>query len=397
MAPVVEHAESDDIRLRRTMLILLAAFSSAAGIVWGIVLLAFGQIAWLLPVAYVVLSIPALVKWRTTRHLELLIWIQLFLITGISFFLALALGGYVGSGAMVLWSVLGPLGALLFLSNRQAVGFLTAYFGLLILVAFLYPGLEVQNGLPDWAVLMFFVLNIGAASAVTFGLFRYFVNENRRIHALLQIEQDMSEALLSNVLPAAIARKLKDSDDTVAEQYDSVSILFADLVGFTPLAESLEADELVELLNTVFTGFDELVTICGAEKIGTIGDSYMVVAGAPERRADHADILATLALKMMDTVENSNSAVAPDLEFRIGINTGPVVAGVIGTTRLQYDMWGDTVNLASRLESHGVPGKIQISESTHDALSDRFACVHRGSIDIKGKGSINTWFLEAVQ
>ncbi len=394
MQPVIATTESDDIRLRRTMLIMLAGFSSAAGIVWGLVLLSLGESAGLLPIGYAVISLPALIFWRTTKRLELLIWIQLFIVTGISFLLALGLGGYVGSGAMVLWAFLGPIGAIIFLSRRQAVGFLAAFLVLLIAVAVVHPTLEVRNGLPDWAILLFFVLNIGAASAVTFGLFRYFVSENRRIHELLEIEQDKSEALLSNVLPAAIAKILKDSDETVAEQYDSVSVLFADVVGFTPLAESLSANDLVEMLNTVFTRFDELVTGCRAEKIGTIGDSYMVVAGAPERHADHAEILATLALAMMDAVEQMTSAVAPDLEFRMGINTGPVVAGVIGTTRLQYDIWGDTVNLAARLESHGIPGKIQISQTTHDAVQDRFRCEHRGVIDIKGKGSIDTWFLE---
>jgi guanylate cyclase len=397
MPDVGEYTESDDIRLRRTTLIILSAGSSAAGIVWGLILLALGELGGLLPIGYVILSLPAIIFWRTTKRLELLIWLQLFLITGISFLLALSLGGYVGSGAMVLWSVLGPIGALLFLTNRQAFGFLLTYFGFLIAVAVAYPNLEVSNGLADWVILMFFVLNIGAASAVVFGLFRYFVGENRRIHELLEIEQDKSEALLSNVLPAAIAKQLKDSDETVAEQYDSVSILFADVVGFTPLAESLGASELVEMLNTVFTRFDELVTGCRAEKIGTIGDSYMVVAGAPDRHEDHAEILATLALEMMNVVNRMTSPVAPDLEFRMGINTGPVIAGVIGTTRLQYDMWGDTVNLAARLESHGVPGKIQISQTTHDAIQDRFTCVHRGAIDIKGKGSIDTWFLEAVR
>jgi guanylate cyclase len=243
-------------------------------------------------------------------------------------------------------------------------------------------------------ILAFFVLNIGAASAVVFGLLRYFVRENRRIHELLQIEQVKSETLLANVFPRKVAQMLKNSDQTIAEQYDSVSILFADVVGFTPLAESLAPKQVVEMLNTMFTLFDELVSGCRAEKIGTIGDSYMVVAGAPQRHSDHALILAQLALEMMRAVENAASAVGPNLTFRMGINTGPVVAGVIGTTRLHYDVWGDTVNLASRLESHGLPGKIQIAQSTHDEIHDHFHCVHRGAINIKGKGEIDTWFLE---
>ena len=397
MLAVGEQTESDDIRLRRTMLVLLAAFSSAAGFIWGLVLLALGEPAWMLPMAYVLISLPALILWRTTKRVELLIWIQLVLITGISFLLALALGGYVGSGAVVLWSFLGPIGALLFLTSRQAAGFLAVFFGLLVAVALAYPNLEVHNGLPDWVILLFFVLNIGVASAVVFGLFRYFVGENRRIHELLEIEQDKSETLLANVLPSVIAKQLKDTDETVAEQYDSVSILFADVVGFTPLAESLAPTELVEMLNATFTRFDELVTSCRAEKIGTIGDSYMVVAGAPQRHTDHAAILATLALDMMQVVESAASDNQPSFAFRIGINTGPVVAGVIGTTRLHYDVWGDAVNTASRMESHSLPGRIQISQSTHEALNGDFNRVHRGTIDIKGKGPVDTWFLEAAQ
>jgi adenylate cyclase len=385
---------SDDIRLQRIILLMLAAFSSIAGVVWGLMLFAFGESAGLYPLVYAILSIPTLIMWKTIARLDYLIRYQLILVTAIPFLFALALGGYVGSGAMVLWSVLGPFGALLFLSNRQAVGFFVVYLGLLVAIAVAYPTVGVENELADWVILMFFVLNIGAASAVVFGLLRYFVRENRKIHDLLQIEQDKSETLLLNVLPREVAQMLKNSDQTVAEQYDSVSILFADVVGFTPLAESLGPNEVVEMLNTTFTHFDELVSGCRAEKIGTIGDSYMVVAGAPHRDLDHAAILAELALEMMRVSRKDASIAGPNLTFRMGINTGPVVAGVIGTTRLHYDVWGDAVNLASRLESHGVPGKIQIGRTTHDAIHDRFHCVHRGAIPIKGKGEIDTWFLE---
>jgi adenylate cyclase len=385
---------SDDIRLQRIILLMLAAFSSIAGVVWGLMLFAFGESAGLYPLVYAILSIPTLIMWKTIARLDYLIRYQLILVTAIPFLFALALGGYVGSGAMVLWSVLGPFGALLFLSNRQAVGFFVVYLGLLVAIAVAYPTVGVENELADWVILMFFVLNIGAASAVVFGLLRYFVRENRKIHDLLQIEQDKSETLLLNVLPREVAQMLKNSDQTVAEQYDSVSILFADVVGFTPLAESLAPNEVVEMLNAMFTHFDELVSGCRAEKIGTIGDSYMVVAGAPHRDLDHAAILAELALEMMRVARSNTSTVGPDLTFRMGINTGPVVAGVIGTTRLHYDVWGDAVNLASRLESHGVPGKIQIGRATHDAIHDRFHCVHRGVVPIKGKGEIDTWFLE---
>jgi guanylate cyclase len=386
--------DSDDIRLQRIILLMLTAFSSVAGVIWGFMLLALGELAGLYPIGYAILSIPTLILWNTTRHLKYLIWYQLVLVTATPFLFALALGGYVGSGAMVLWSVLGPFSALLFLTNRQAIGFLVVYLGLVVTIAVAYPTVAVENELADWVILMFFVLNIGVASAVVFGLLRYFVRENRRIHGLLEVEQEKSEALLSNVLPSEIAQMLKNSDQTVAEQYDSVSILFADVVDFTPLAETLAPNEVVEMLNTMFTRFDDLVSRCSAEKIGTIGDSYMVVAGAPQRDSDHAAILANLALEMMRVAQSAESTTGPHLRFRMGINTGPVVAGVIGTTRLHYDVWGDAVNLPSRFESHGMPGKIQIGRATHDAIHDRFRCTHRGAIHIKGKGEIDTWFLE---
>ncbi len=282
--------DSEDLHLQRTILLMLTAFSSVAGVVWGLILLAFGESAGLYPIAYAILSIPTLILWRNTARLVYLIWYQLILITATPFVFSLALGGYVGSGAMVLWSVLGPFSALLFLSNRQAISLLVVYLGLLVTIAVAYPTVAVENELADWVILMFFVLNIGAASAIVFGLLRYFVRENRRIYGLLQVEQDKSETLLTNLLPREIAETLKNSDRTVAEQYDSVSILFADVVGFTPLAESLLPTEVVEMLNSIFTRFDELVSNGRAEKIGTIGDSYMVVAGAPQRDSDHAAI-----------------------------------------------------------------------------------------------------------
>ena len=271
---------------------------------------------------------------------------------------------------------------------------LLVYLSLVAITPLFAHSLTTPEMLPTGVILTFFVLNVGSVSAIAFGLLYYFVGENQRVLALLQLEKYKSEQLLLNILPKEVADVLRDEEHTIAEQYDSVSILFADIVGFTPLSERMDAGEVVDLLNQVFSRFDALVDDHGVEKVRTIGDNYMVVAGAPRRRPNHAHTLAEVALEMMASLAEFSLPTGDRLQFRIGINSGPVVAGVIGTKKFQYDVWGDAVNVASRMESHGIPGKIQIGPATHELVRDRYQCVRRGSIDIKGKGSIDTWILE---
>jgi guanylate cyclase len=189
---------------------------------------------------------------------------------------------------------------------------------------------------------------------------------------------------------------LKDKDETIAEHYDSVSILFADIVGFTALSDELSPTEMVDLLNEVFSRFDALVTKYNLEKIRTIGDNYMVVSGAPRPRPDHAQALACLALEMRAYIEEYQR-IDRRLSFRIGIGSGPVVGGVIGRQKFHYDVWGDAVNMASRMESQGVPGKIQITRDTYELLKDACICLPRGKVSVKGKGEMETWFLEGIK
>jgi adenylate cyclase len=181
---------------------------------------------------------------------------------------------------------------------------------------------------------------------------------------------------------------LKETGSTTAQRFEAVSVLFADIVGFTPLSATMEPEQLVERLNTVFTYFDTLAERYGVEKIRTIGDTYMVASGIPVPRQDHAHALARMALDML-----AYAAQGP-LSFRVGINSGPAVAGVIGTRKFQYDIWGDTVNTASRMESHSEPGRIQISDATNDLIEGAFATTRRGPIEVKGKGTLTTWWLD---
>jgi class 3 adenylate cyclase len=208
----------------------------------------------------------------------------------------------------------------------------------------------------------------------------------------LDKESARSESLLLNILPKSIAERLKHSTELIADRVPEVSIIFADLVGFTEISRKMDAGQLVSMLNEIFLGFDRAARRLGLEKIKTIGDAYMVVAGVPEPRADHVQAATEMALAMQTHVEALSSG-HPDLRLRIGIHTGPVVAGVIGENKFSYDLWGDNVNIASRMESHGLPGRIHVSEAFARAASGRWNFDARGLIDVKGQGSMNTYFL----
>jgi len=217
----------------------------------------------------------------------------------------------------------------------------------------------------------------------------------RVLMAELDEERAESERLLLNILPEPIAQRLKTEPGVIADRYDAVSVLFADIVGFTPLSETLDAERLVEWLNDVYSVFDTLAQEHNVEKIRTIGDGYMAAAGVPFPLEDHAQALTRLALDMRSHFEALEPVRGHRVNFRIGIHSGPVVGGVIGTHKFQYDIWGDTVNTAARMESHGSPGRVQVSAATHEIIRHEFVCEPRGAIEVKGKGIMETWFVEA--
>jgi class 3 adenylate cyclase len=213
-------------------------------------------------------------------------------------------------------------------------------------------------------------------------------------HRLLEIEQEKSERLLLNILPTAIATRLKQGERTIAERFAGVTVLFADVVDFVSFANRTDPETLVTLLNDLFSRFDQLAGRHGLEKIKTIGDSYLVVGGLPERRDDHAEAVARMALEMRDALKDFNAKWKMSLRLRIGLNSGPVVAGVIGRQKFSYDLWGSTVNLASRMQSSGVPDCIQVSEATQALLGGKFQLTPRGTVPCKGLGEVRTFLLE---
>ncbi len=262
--------------------------------------------------------------------------------------------------------------------------------GTMIAVLVLYDHVTPIDA-PDPATARWVVpVIIGFATFSLLGVVVWYHREAALAELYLERERARSDRLLRNVLPDRVAERLKDGPTTIADRFDEVTVLFADLVGFTTLSATLPAERVVALLNDVFTRFDELATHHRVEKIKTIGDAYMVVAGVPEPRDDHADAAAAMALDLRDAIASLGHGV----QIRIGMCSGPVVAGVIGIRKFAYDLWGDTVNTAARMESHGAPGEIHVTESTYGLLRDRFTFVERGSIDVKGKGAMRTYFLE---
>jgi guanylate cyclase len=389
----VDAGDDEDLRQKKRLLVRLAILILPVSVVWGSLYLAFGSPVGIVPFIYFAISIGSLAMFARTRSFRFLLVVQLLDVLLTTTTGQMLIGGFLPSGGVGLWGILAPLGALVFLEVRQAVRWFVAFAFVFVLTGvlgeLLFPGAD----LPAWFTTTMLALNIIGAGSVAFTLLASFALQRNAALAALRAEQAKSEALLMNVLPSSIAERLKGATESIADHFEAASIVFADVVDFTPLAGRLAPTEVVGILDQLFSQFDTLVERHGLEKIKTIGDCYMAAAGVPDPRPDHARKAALLALEMRDSFAESPIARRLDLELRIGINSGPVVAGVIGTKRFLYDLWGDAVNIASRMESNSTPGEIQITRATYELLKDEFVCSPRGTIPVKGKGLMETWYL----
>jgi adenylate cyclase len=386
-------SDTPDERLRKSPLVLSSLLITLLSFVWVGTYAALGL--WrsaLIPLAYQVASLVGLAFFARTKRYAAYRASQLAMFLVLPFLLQWSLGGFVESGAVAIWAFVAPLSALVFYGPRQAITWFGAFLALVALSAVIDGVLpEPSEKIPSSVVVVFFALNIFGPSITTFALLEHFVRSRDRAHALLAAEQERSETLLLSIFPPAIAERLKISQDVIAERSEEVSVVFADITGFTPIAERLPAEEVVVLLDEIFSAFDELVAHHGLEKIKTIGDGYLAVAGIPTPRADHAEAAARLALAMRQAL--AELPVASGMDLRVGIDSGPVVAGVIGRTKFGYDLWGDTVNTASRMESHAPPGAIQVTERTYRRLEASFVLERRTGVVVKGKGEMTTYVL----
>jgi guanylate cyclase len=380
-----DNADTDDIRLRKALMVAGSLMFILAGALWGVIYFALGQwLAGSIPFGYAIFSLLSVFLFTWTRRYRLFLFIQLILILLLPFILMIALGGFINSSAVIIWSLLSPFGALLFEGPRYAPRWLIAYIALVVISGVIQPYVPAPEPLSPSVITFFFVMNIGSVSSIALVLLTYFVGQRN-------IFQEKADNLLLNILPKEIAAILKNESRTIADHYDEASVLFADMVNFTPMSAEMTPVAMVDLLNEIFSHFDALVEKHDLEKIKTVGDCYMVAAGVPRPRADHARALVRLALEMRDFVHRDNFQASRPVDFRFGINSGPVLAGVIGRKRFVYDLWGDEVNIASRMESHGSGGIIQITRQTYELIKDEFVCEPRGTIHVKGKGEMEVW------
>ena len=410
-----------DTRLRKATLTLTSATIAVLASAWTLTYLALDRpAAAAIPLLYQASAVASLVVLARTKRDGAVAIVNVVLILLLPVFLQWTLGGFVGSGAVIVWSFLAPLGALVFLPLRYAA-LVFAAFAVVVILSGLLDGWLAASGepLPEPVARLFFVLDIlGVALVVTLVL-AYFVRERQRAlddldlaHRALQAEQDdllaeqaRSEGLLRNILPDAVAARLKRGERLIADGYDAVTVLFMDIVDFTPLAAQLSPADLVRILDRIFDTLETLAVEHGLEKIKTVESSFMAVAGLPEPRdaEEGAVAAAAMAVQIFPAVHDAVAGFAPDsgdadprlarLAVRVGLHTGPVVAGVIGRRKFAYDLWGDAVNVASRMESHGLAGHVQVSWATWRYLEPHYRARYRGGIEVKGRGEMGAYLL----
>ncbi|GIW88059.1 MAG: hypothetical protein KatS3mg108_2383 [Isosphaeraceae bacterium] len=388
LAAFTAPADDETSRTRKAAAALVQAGGIALTAVWLVVFWALGMPhAVAINLGYNTLCAINLAVFAATKNLAVNLHVACALVTVYVVLIQTALGGMLRSGVVSIWAILTPLvtGVLL---GRRAAEFWLAGFVVAMVVAAPFdrlPGLPAVDLPPAFSTANA-VMNIALLAFLVVGTILFLV-------ARLDEARDRADQLLKSILPASIAERLKHDPRTIATSHAEVTVLFADLVGFTPLAAGTSPVEIVAMLNRIFSRFDLLAAQFGLEKIKTIGDAYMVVGGLPDPRPDHGHAVIDMALEMLRAVEGLRACDGSPIRLRIGVSSGPVVAGVIGRRKFSYDLWGDTVNVASRMESSGVPGRVQISESTRRLVEDRFELEIRPPVEIKGRGPMTTYLV----
>jgi len=342
----------------------------------------------LLAFSFALVYLTAVAIFVATGNAELQLKITLFASVVGNIAAHLVLGGYIWSGGFIFFGVLVSALSALLLGRRSTMAFTGIYVVAAIALAILEPTIRSWRDAPDPVVSVVIATDVFVSSLLLLVPMAYLLTVR------LAHERERSESLLLNVFPASIASRLKEQPDVIADEFESCSVLFADLVGFTEHAGTVPPERLVEELNLVFSRFDALVDEHGAEKIKTLGDGYLAVGGAPNRSTDHVVAICNLGLAMRDEMATINAHLGTEFELRVGIHTGRVVAGVIGKSRFSYDIWGDTVNIASRLQTAGPPGAIVVSEDVMTSAGGGYRYESLGELQLKGKGLMTALRLE---
>lgn len=381
--------DSEDLRLKKISALIIAGACCVAGACWSLMYYFIYGVkdTTILPASFVVIVGTCILISHWTKNYKWAVYALIVCIMYITALIQWSIGGLFDSGFVMAWSIIGPITALTFFSIREAILWFILFFVNIFITVFFDDYLSMRAIPVEGSIIkLYFVMNLGISSLVVFIFASYFVSN-------IQKERSRADNLLLNILPGPIARRLKNNEKTIADRHENVSVLFADIVGFTNYASRALPEELILKLDLIFNRFDKLAQKYGIEKIKTIGDAYMVAGGIPNPDPAHCEKMAFFAFDMLAEIEALNENAEHPFTVRIGIHCGPVVAGVIGQSKIAYDLWGDTVNVASRMESTGVAGKIQISENFQAQISDAFHTTERGKIEVKGKGQMNTHFL----
>ena len=402
----IEPDDSDEIRLNKSLLMLATGLVSVAIMIWVTIYSILGpQFSATIPFSFQLLLAGNMLLYIKTRNFEFFRVTQLGLFLFLPFIALWTGGTIISTSGVMLWALLAPVGAILCIGVNQSVGWFIAWVTLTALsgaVDFYLAdsALAIKSNVPVKTTVFFFALNFISVSSIIYALLRMSIAEKRKFqqglelaHQQLRIEQERSEKLLLNILPGPVAERLKSSNKTIADGFADVTVMFADIVNFTQVAANMSPSQVFTMLNRIFSAFDELAEQYGLEKIKTIGDAYMVAGGLNEDIAEYTAAVADMAVAMRDLLRRDFAVNAAHLEIRIGIGTGPIVAGVLGKKKFIYDLWGDTVNIASRITSEGVPGMIQCDTTTYHRLVGRFDFHEPQTIYLKGKGNMTVYRL----
>lgn len=402
----VEPDDSEELRLNKQLLVFATGLVSAASMLWLAIYWAIGpQFSATLPYAFQLVLAGNLALYIRLRNFDFFRLSQLALFLFAPFVMQWSIGNFITGSGIILWGLLAPFGAILFFGVRESVAwffawvFFTALTGVFdFLLADAYATQKLAISLRTSMV--FFALNFIAVATIIYVLLRYSIQEKLKIqqrleeaHWQLLAEQYRSEKLLLNILPGPVAERLKNAEQTIADGFPAATVMFADLVNFTRVAASMTPEQVFGMLNSIFSAFDDLCEHFGLEKIKTIGDAYMAAGGLNSTRSDHTIAIADFALAMQAILHRDYRVNAAHMEIRIGISTGPVIAGVVGKHKFIYDVWGDTVNLASRITSEGTPGTIHCDEGTQQRLAAHFDFATPQRINLKGKGEMTVYCL----
>ncbi|OHC62355.1 MAG: adenylyl cyclase [Rhodocyclales bacterium GWA2_65_19] len=402
----IEPDDGDELRLNKSLLMLATGMASVAIMVWVTIYSFLGpQFSINVPLAFQLLLVGNMLFYIKSRNFDFFRVSQLGLFLFLPFVAHWSGGTIISTSGVLLWALLAPVGAILCIGVRQSVGWFIAWVVLTALSGavdyYLADSVVAQKfNVPVRTTIVFFALNFISISTIIYMLLRLSIAEKRRAqeslesaHQQIQIEQERSEKLLLNILPAPVAERLKNSNQTIADGFADVTVMFADIVNFTQAASNMSPSQVFAMLNRIFSALDELADEHGLEKIKTIGDAYMVAGGLNDDVADYTAAVADMAVSMRDLLRRDFAVNSSHLEVRIGIGTGPIVAGVLGKKKFIYDLWGDTVNIASRITSEGVPGMIQCDTTTYHRLAAHFDFHEPQTIYLKGKGNMTVYRL----